>query len=86
MATSGERKLIAHALSELHRKSDQPAEAQWFTRAQIGQQLNIASGHLNPARVNALKDLVTRTQVANRVRPDDKRKLPQYQINHDWKP
>lgn len=80
MAQSSVKKLIIQALTELHRRSTAPKEEQWFTRGDIARHLSAPSLRLNPARVNALKELVDEGKVAMRQRPNDARIWPQYQL------
>lgn len=79
MATKA-TKLILNALSELHRKSADPAADQWFRRAQIAQQLAAPTYQLNPARIGALEALVTAKAVLKQQKPNDGRELPLYRL------
>ncbi len=72
--------LILDALSELHRKSIDPAADQWFRRAQIAWQLAAPSNHLNPARIGALEALVVSGRVLKQQKPNDARDLPLYRL------
>lgn len=72
--------LILNALTELHRKSAEPAADQWFRRAQIAQQLAAPSNHLNPARIGVLEKLVVNEQVLKQQKPNDARNLPLYRL------
>ncbi len=74
------KEILLNALNELKRRSDLPADEQWFTRADIGRQIGSASGKLNPVRVGALKELVEQLSVEERQKPNDGRDLPQYRV------
>jgi hypothetical protein len=79
MADSRVKKLILSALERLHNKSTLPIDEQWFPRAYIGRELG-APGGLNPARVNALKEMVQEGKVRSRQKPNDGRDLPEYRL------
>jgi len=71
---------MLNALSELHRKSEDSRDEQWFRRAQIAHQLGAPSGTLNPARIGVLEQLTTAGRVLKQQKPDDGRDLPLYQL------
>lgn len=80
MPKTSVKNLILSTVQELHRASRLPLENQWFTRAVIAQQLKVSG--LNPARVNALKQLVEEGLVVQRQRPKDARDYPEYSLPH----
>lgn len=79
MADRKVKNLILGALERLHDKSTLPKDEQWFPRAYIAREVG-APGGLNPARVNALKEIVQEGKVLSRQKPNDGRDLPEYRL------
>ncbi len=86
MATTGVKNLIVNAISNLQQRPPELATEGWFTRAQIATRLETQNGRLNPARVNALEELVKSGRVLKRQKPNDARSYPQYNLNSAWHP
>ncbi len=86
MAATGVKNLIVNAITHLQQHPPEMATEGWFTRAQIATRLETKTGRLNPARVNALEELVEGGRVLKRQKPNDARSYPQYELNSDWRP
>jgi hypothetical protein len=79
MADRKVKNLILGVLERLRDKSTLPTDEQWFQRGYIARELG-ARGGLNPARVNALKEMVQEGKVLSRQKPNDGRDLPEYRL------
>ncbi len=86
MADTRVKNLIVNAIINLQQHPPEMAPEGWFTRAQIATKLETQTGRLNPARVNALEELVQGGRALKRQKPNDARSYPQYKLNSDWRP
>lgn len=74
------KKLIQKAITDLHAHSPLAKDEQWFSRANIGQQLRAPSFGLNPSRKGALESLVQDGVIEKRVRPNDGRGTLEFRL------
>ncbi|MDX2137629.1 MAG: hypothetical protein SF123_06005 [Chloroflexota bacterium] len=70
---------ILAAFQQLHKTASAENAEPWFARWEVARQIGALNG-LNPARVNAIKQLVRDGRLLERQKPGDGRSFPQYQL------